>query len=217
MPVTNLSEHASVLHHFLAEIRDEKIQADRGRFRFNMERCGYVLAYEISREFQYSKKEIKTPLGIAVHDIHVEQPVIGVILRAGIPLFNGIMNFFEDADAAFIAAYRKHQSEEEFEIALQYLSCPDLNQRVFILADPMLATGRSMVATLNHLLDSGIPKKIYIAAVISARKGIENVLNAFPEISIYTCAIDEELNSKSYIVPGLGDAGDLAYGLKIQH
>jgi uracil phosphoribosyltransferase len=217
MPVIDLSKGHSIVNEYVAEIRDASIQQDRMRFRKNMERCGQVLAYEISKMLPYHTKQVTTPLGVAEVEILKTQPVIGAILRAGLILHQGMLNVFDHADNAFISAYRKHNSDGSFEIALEYLSCPQLNERVFILADPMLATGRSMVITLEYILASGRPSEIHLASVIAAREGVDYVLKSVPGVNIWTCALDEQLDANAYIVPGLGDAGDLSYGVKMQH
>jgi uracil phosphoribosyltransferase len=216
MPVIDLSQSNSLVNQYLSEIRDAKIQTDRHRFRKNMERCGEILAYEISKILPYEEKEVTTPLGIAKVPVLKQQPVIGAILRAGVVLHQGMLHFFDHADNAFISAYRKHNVDGTFEIALEYLSCPSITDRIFILADPMLATGRSMVTTLQQLFEHGKPKHTHLACVITARPGIEWVMQHVPDVTIWTCAIDNELNSSAYIVPGLGDAGDLSYGSKMQ-
>lgn len=217
MNVINLGVTHSIINQFVAEIRDAAIQKDRLRFRKNMERCGEILAYEISKSLTYQLKQVKTPLGIAEIAVLKDQPVIGAILRAGIILHQGMINFFDQADNAFVSAYRKHALDGSFEIALEYLSSPSLQDRIFILADPMLATGRSMVKTMYEIFQTGKPAHTHLACVIAAEAGIEWVNQHIPEVTIWTCAVDKELNSNSYIVPGLGDAGDLSYGDKIQH
>ena len=215
--LVDLSKTNSIASQFLAEIRDAKIQQDRMRFRKNMQRCGEILAYEISKRLSYETKEVTTPLGVAPVPVLTEQPVLGAILRAGIILHQGMLNYFDGADNAFISAYRKHNTDGSFEIALEYLSCPTLQDRVFILADPMLATGRSVVKTLQQIFRTGKPKHTHLACVIAAQPGIDLVLKNIPGVTIWACAVDEELNSRAYIVPGLGDAGDLSYGTKMQH
>ena len=214
--VIDLSSTHSVLTQFLSEIRDAGIQQDRLRFRKNMERCGEILAYEISKVLAYETKEVKTPLGIARVEVLKEQPVLGAILRAGVILHQGMLNFFDHADCAYISAYRKHKPDGSFDIALEYLASPILQNRILILADPMLATGRSMVTTLKEVFKIGEPKHLHLACVIAAKDGIDLVLKNIPEVTIWTCAIDSDMNSRYYIVPGLGDAGDLSYGNKIQ-
>jgi uracil phosphoribosyltransferase len=186
------------------------------RIPIHIERCGEILAYEISKHLPYEEKDITTPLGIAKVHVLKQQPVVGAILRAGVILHQGLLHFFDHADNAFISAYRKHNPDGTFEIALEYLSCPSLQDRIFILADPMLATGRSMVTTLQEIFRLGKPQHTHLACVIAAKPGIDWVMQHVPDVTIWACAIDNELNSSAYIVPGLGDAGDLSYGTKMQ-
>ena len=214
--IINLSEHYSVLCDWIAEIRDEHIQKDRMRFRYNMERIGEIAAYEISKSLDFSTRKINTPLGVANGKKIEKQPVLGTILRAGIPLHTGLSRIFDQAEHAFVGAYRKHQPDGSFEISLEYLSCPPLEGKILILADPMLATGSSLVKTLEQLLKAGKPHRIHVVSVIAATKGIERLKNAYPEVSVWAGDIDPVLNEKGYIIPGLGDAGDLAYGSKKQ-
>lgn len=211
-----LNEQHSILHHFLAEIRDAEIQKDRMRFRRNLERIGEVAALEISRKLEYEVKEVVTPLGIAQVPQLKEQPIVGTILRAGLPLHQGVLNYFDHADNAFISAYRKHHKDGSFEISLDYMSSPPLDGRILILADPMLATGSSIVVTYKAMLERGRPKHTHIVAAIASSLGIEYVKKHLPEnVTIWVAAVDEELTAQSYIVPGLGDAGDLAFGEKV--
>jgi uracil phosphoribosyltransferase len=214
--VINLSEHHSLVSNWVGELRDTQIQTDRMRFRRNLERIGEVAAYEISKSMEWKEKEITTPLGIANVKVLAQQPVLGTILRAGMPMHQGLLNYFDQADNAFISAYRKHHRDGSFEISLDYVSCPNLESRVLILADPMLATGSSLVKTIQHLRDEGIPSEVHIVCAIACAVGIEYVHRNEPKVKIWCGAIDEELTAKSYIVPGLGDAGDLAYGAKLQ-
>lgn len=214
--IVNLSEHYSVLSDWIAEIRDEKIQKDRMRFRYNMERIGEIAAYEISKLLPFSPQKVTTPLGVADGKKIEQQPVLGTILRAGIPLHAGLSRIFDQAEHAFVGAYRKHQPNGSFEISLEYLSCPPLEGKILILADPMLATGSSLIKTLEQLLKAGQPAHIYVVSVIAASEGIRNLKNAYPEVSVWAGDIDPVLNEKGYIIPGLGDAGDLAYGSKKQ-
>ena len=215
--VINLSEQHSLVSNWVSEIRDVNIQADRLRFRRNLERIGEVAAYEISKSMEWKEKEVNTPMGTAVMKVLAQQPVLGTILRAGIPMHQGLLNYFDQADNAFIAAYRKHHRDGSFEISLDYVSCPNLENRVLILADPMLATGSSLVKTIQHLREEGAPSEIHVVCAIACSVGIEYVHRNEPQVKIWCGAIDEELTAKSYIVPGLGDAGDLAYGEKTQH
>lgn len=214
--VINLSEQYSIINDWLAEIRDKQIQQDRMRFRYNTERIGEIAAYEISKQLDFVEKEVQTPLGTARCRMLKEQPVLATILRAGIPLHSGLSRMFDHADHAFVGAYRKHKEDDSFDIYLEYLSCPELEGRTLILADPMLATGASLVKTLQHLLRSGQPRHIHVVTVIAAREGIRHMAEIFPDITLWAGAIDTKLNAKKYIIPGLGDAGDLAFGPKKQ-
>jgi uracil phosphoribosyltransferase len=214
--VVNLSVQNSVVSQWMAEIRDVTIQNDRMRFRRNMERIGEVAAYEISKLLQYSEHTIQTPMGESVLHKLEHQPVVATILRAGVPLHQGLLNYFDGADAAFIAAFRKHRRDGSFEIEQQYITCPDIEGRNLIIADPMLATGASLLISLEALERYGKVSALYIVSAIACTEGIENVLRKFPEASIFAGDIDDDLTAKGYIVPGLGDAGDLAYGSKLQ-
>ncbi len=214
--IVNLSEQHSLVSNWVAELRDVNIQNDRMRFRRNLERIGEVAAYEISKILPFEEQEIQTPLGIAEHKIMKEQPVLATILRAGLPLHQGLLNYFDKADNAFISAYRKHHKDGSFEISLEYISCPELENRVLIISDPMLATGASLVKTIQYLKDEGSPSAIHIVAAIACTVGIEYVKREAPSVTIWCGDIDDELTAKGYIVPGLGDAGDLAFGTKIQ-
>ena len=211
-----LNQKNSVLNRFIAEIRDEAIQKDRMRFRRNLERIGEIAAVEISRTFTYTEKEVVTPLGISVEKVPSEEPILATILRAGLPLHQGLLNYFDKADNAFISAYRKHNKDGSFEISLDYVSCPELENRVVIISDPMLATGSSLVKTIHFLKAEGKPSSIHIVAAIACTVGIEYVKREEPSVTIWCGDIDDELTAKGYIVPGLGDAGDLAYGTKVQ-
>lgn len=215
--VINLSEQYSLISDWIAELRDQSIQNDRMRFRRNLERIGEVAALEISRKLPYETREVQTPLGISTSNVLKEQPVLATILRAGLPLHNGMLNYFDRADNAFISAYRKHHPDGSFEISLEYLSCPDLRNRIVILSDPMLATGASLVKAIHYLREEGPFAAIHVVVAIACSIGIEYVLREEPQITLWCGAIDEELTAKSYIVPGLGDAGDLAFGIKSQH
>jgi len=214
--IVNLSEQHSLVSTWVAELRDVTIQTDRMRFRRNLERIGEVAAYEISKVLPFMVKEIQTPLGIAEHKMLAEQPVLATILRAGLPLHQGLLNYFDMADNAFISAYRKHNKDGSFEISLDYVSCPDLENRVVVISDPMLATGSSLVKTIHYLKEEGRPKQIHIVAAIACTVGIEYVKREEPQVTIWCGDIDDELTAKGYIVPGLGDAGDLAFGTKTQ-
>ena len=214
--VINLSKEHSLVSNWVAELRDTEIQTDRMRFRRNLERIGEVAAYEISKELAWEEVEITTPLGTSPSKMLKNQPVLATILRAGLPLHQGLLNYFDRADNAFISAYRKHHRDGTFEISLDYISCPSIENRVVIIADPMLATGSSLVKTVQYLRDEGLPSEIHIVCAIACTVGIEYVHRNEPKVKIWCGAIDDELTAKGYIVPGLGDAGDLAYGTKVQ-
>jgi uracil phosphoribosyltransferase len=186
------------------------------RFRRNLERIGEVAAYEISKKLAFVEKEVQTPLGIAGSKVLEHQPVLATILRAGLPLHQGLLNYFDKADNAFISAYRKHNKDGTFEISLDYISCPELENRVVIISDPMLATGSSLVKTIHFLKEEGHPKEIHIVTAIACTVGIEYVKREEPSVTVWCADIDDELTAKGYIVPGLGDAGDLAFGVKVQ-
>ena len=216
MAVVNLSEKHSLLSNWVSEIRNVDVQTDRMRFRRNLERIGEVVAYEISRHLPWEDIEVSTPMGTATAKVLREQPVIATILRAGLPMHQGLLNYFDKADNAFISAYRKHHRDGTFEISLEYVSCPSLEGRVLIVSDPMLATGASLVKTLQFLKEEGHPSEIHVVAAIACTVGIEYVLRNHPTANLWCGDIDDELTAKGYIVPGLGDAGDLAYGVKVQ-
>lgn len=215
--VINLSENHSLVSNWVSELRDVEIQTDRMRFRRNLERIAEIIAYEISKTLSYEIKETQTPLGISTSKILTEQPVLATVLRAGMPMHQGLLSFFDRADNAFVSAYRKHHKDGSFEINVEYLSSPELDNRIIILSDPMLATGSSLVKTIQFLKEEGAPKEIHIACAIACTEGIEYVRREVPEAMIWCGDIDEELTAKGYIVPGLGDAGDLAYGNKAQN
>lgn len=214
--VINLSEEHSLVSNWVSEIRDINIQKDRMRFRRNLERIGEAGAYEISKKLAWEIKETTTPLGISSCKVLASQPVLATILRAGLPMHQGLLNYFDLADNAFISAYRKHNSDGTFEISLDYISCPEMENRVVIISDPMLATGASLVKTIQFIREEGNPAELHILCAIACTVGIEYVLRAEPKATIWCGDIDDELTAKGYIVPGLGDAGDLAYGVKIQ-
>jgi uracil phosphoribosyltransferase len=215
--VHHLSEKHSLLSNWVAELRDVNVQNDRMRFRRNLERIGEVAAYEMSKAMATKTIPTTTPLGTHQSKVLVEQPVLATILRAGLPLHQGMLNYFDKADNAFISAYRKHHDDGSFEISIEYLSCPDLNNRVVIVSDPMLATGASLVETIKSITKNQTPKELHIVVAIASKKGIETVEAALgKEIPIWCGDIDDTLNDHSYIIPGLGDAGDLAYGTKMQ-
>lgn len=213
-----LSRQNSLFNRFLAEMRDVNVQKDSMRFRRNLERVGEIFAYEISKELRYETKQVQTPLGIAYVNVPADKLVLGVILRAGLPLHQGLLNYFDSAENAFISSYRKYGKDNQFTIKFEYYSCPSIEKKVLVLCDPMLATGASMVLAYNVLLEErGCPLYTHIVAPIASRDGVEHLKKNIPDknVTIWTGATDEELTVKSYIVPGLGDAGDLAYGDKI--
>ena len=214
--IINLSKEHSLVSNWISEIRDVEIQKDRMRFRRNLERIGEIAAYEISKVLPSVEKEVQTPLGIATAKMLEEQPVLATILRAGLPLHQGLLNYFDKADNAFVSAYRKHDAEGSFVISLEYLSSPEIDDRILIISDPMLATGASLVKTIQYLREEGEPKSIHIVAAIACTVGIELVRREVPTAHIWCGDIDDELTAKGYIVPGLGDAGDLAFGQKVQ-
>lgn len=214
--VHNLGLSNSIINQFVAELRNVEVQHDRMRFRRNLERIGEIIAYEISKVIPFKEVEITTPLGTAVMQVAAEQPVLATILRAGLPLHQGFLNYFDSADNSFISAYRKHHKDGSFEIALEYVSSASLENRVMILCDPMLATGSSIVMTYKAMLEKGIPRHTHIVCAIASAQGIEHVKSHLSEnVTVWAAAIDDELTAQSYIVPGLGDAGDLAFGEKL--
>lgn len=219
MHIHHLSEENSILNTFISEIRDVKIQKDQMRFRRNIERIGEVLGYEMSKVLNYTSSTITTPLGTCDINLFENNIVLCSILRAGVPLHNGLLNYFDGAENAFISAYRQHKKNpESFDIIVEYLACPSLENKTLILADPMLATGQSMIATFEALKPFGTPKAVHLVSVIGAQKGVDYVSEQFPEDThLWIATIDKELNEKGYIIPGLGDAGDLAFGKKLQH
>jgi uracil phosphoribosyltransferase len=212
--VFNLAENNTIANRFVAELRNAEIQKDRARFRRNMERTGEILAYEISKTLDYELFEVETPLGIAPVMLPSKRMVLATILRAGLPFHQGMLNYFDHADNAFISAFRRHHKDGSFNIQLDYVSTADLNGSTLILCDPMLASGASINVALQELLRFGAPDTIHVATVIASTAGLDAVRRRYPQARIWTGAIDEELTAKSYIVPGLGDAGDLAYGEK---
>jgi uracil phosphoribosyltransferase len=212
--IVNLSEKNSIANRFIAELRDINIQKDRMRFRRNLERVGEVMALEISKKLQYKTVEVETPLGMAKVKLPYQRIVLATIFRAGIPMHQGMLNFFDDAESAFVSAYRRNHKDGTFEIALEYISCPDLDD--CIVTDPMLATGASMHLAIEELLKFGLPAQIHIVTAIGSVQGVDYIRRSSPNAKIWLGALDEELTAKSYIVPGLGDAGDLAYGAKLQ-
>ena len=214
--VHNLGEFNSIFNQYIAEIRDIKVQGDMLRFRRNLERIGALMAYEISKDLAFKEEDIQTPLGIAKVPILKSNIVLATILRAGVPFHQGMLNIFDKAESAFISAYRKHNKDGTFKIKLEYMAKPDLKDKILILSDPMLATGASMKLAYEAIIQDGKPKHTYLASVIASAEGIEYVKKNFDkkDVSIWVGAIDDELTAQAYIVPGLGDAGDLAYGKK---
>ncbi|MFV0248437.1 MAG: uracil phosphoribosyltransferase [Tenacibaculum sp.] len=217
MTVHHLSQKNSILNNFIAQIRDINIQKDSLRFRRNIERIGEILGYELSKSLHYHKKTIQTPLGQVVVEIPEQNLVLCSILRAGLPLHNGLLNYFDTAENAFISAYRHHSSKsEDFKIKVEYFASPSIENKTLLLIDPMLASGKSLVAVYKGVKRYGTPKKIHIVSVIGSEMGIAYAKQQFPLSSeLWVAAIDKQLNSKGFIVPGLGDAGDLAFGTKI--
>ena len=214
--IKNLGLENTVFNQYIAEIRDEKIQKDPIRFRRNLERLGEIFAYEISKTFSYHAVDVTTPLGVKTMQLMDEQPILATILRAGLPLHQGMLNVFDHADNALISAFRKHYRDGSFDIQVDYMSAPDMEARILIICDPMLASGQSMVCAYNEIMKQGHPKYIHIVSVIASTQGVEYLRQNLPDIdcTIWLGAVDDELTVQSYIVPGLGDAGDLAYGCK---
>ncbi|WP_276091149.1 uracil phosphoribosyltransferase [Pedobacter sp. JY14-1] len=213
--ITDLSKTSSIANIFLAELRDRSIQLDPMRFRRNLERLGEYFAFEISKVLEYEDTETQTPLGTAPAKRLSSQPVLATILRAGLPMHQGLLNVFDHSESAFLAAYRKHHKSNRIEIQLDYVSCPDLSDRIVIMSDPMLATGLSMVLCCKELIRQYALRELHIVSAIASSEGLRHVRANLPEAKLWVGAIDEEMTSKAYIVPGLGDAGDLAYGIKI--
>jgi len=218
MLVKNLSNTSSILNTFISEIRNETLQKDKMRFRRNIERIGEILAYELSKSLKHNKKKVKTPLGYSEIELIDNKIVLCSILRAGLPLHNGLLNYFDNAENSFVSAYRKdkNSTNDAFDIIIEYVASPELKNKTLILADPMLATGQSLVAAYETLKHFGAPNKIHIVSVIASKAGINFISKHFPEqTNLWVAAIDEKLNNKGYIIPGLGDAGDLAFGEKL--
>lgn len=213
--IFDVSKTKSIANTFIAELRDENIQKDSMRFRKNMERLGEFFAYEISKSLEYVIQEIVTPLGVSSCEVLTQQPILATILRAGLPLQQGLLNIFDKAECCFISAYRKVKKSGDFVIQMDYISTPDLEGKVLIMADPMLATGQSMVMCCKELINRYKIAELHIVAAIASTEGVAHVRANLPKAKLWLGAIDEEMTSKSYIVPGLGDAGDLAYGEKV--
>ncbi|WP_462249920.1 uracil phosphoribosyltransferase [Ferruginibacter sp.] len=214
--VINLSEQHSLISNWVSELRNVDVQNDRMRFRRNLERIAEVIGYEISKKMEWEEKEITTPLGISTSRVLKQQPVLATILRAGLAMHNGLLNYFDKADNAFISAYRKHNPDGSFDISLEYMSCPEIEGRVLIISDPMIATGSSLVKSIQYLKEEGTIKELHIVCAIACTVGIEYVKREVPKATIWCGDIDDEITAKGYIVPGLGDAGDLAFGAKLQ-
>ncbi|MEG2666726.1 MAG: uracil phosphoribosyltransferase, partial [Bacteroidales bacterium] len=214
--IRHIGSQNSIFNQFIAELREETIQKDSMRFRRNLQRIGEIFAYEISKELNYKTDIINTPLGNKAMELPTEQPIIASILRAGIPLHEGLLSYFDKASNAFISAYRTHDETGAFSIKLGYVSCPDLSNKTLILCDPMLATGSSMEICYRSLIERGTPAHTHLVSIIAAQEGIDYLQKHLPSknYTLWVGAIDEELTAQSYIVPGLGDAGDLAFGSK---
>ena len=212
-----ISDNNSILNHFVTQLRDVSIQKDSMRFRKNVERIGEIMAYELSKELDYKEIEVTTPLGTKKTTAIKDGVVLCSILRAGLALHTGFMNFFDDAENGFVSAYRHHpNNDDEFEIRVEYRAAPTFKDKTLILVDPMLATGQSLVAVFNQLMEKETPKEIHIAVVIAAPEGVEYLKEQLPDYChLWIASLDDHLNEKKYIVPGLGDAGDLAYGSKL--
>lgn len=214
--IINLGEHNSVANEFLRGMRDEDVQQDRPRFRRNMERLGEIMAYEISKKLCYKQTDVQTPLGNSSLAVPLNLPVLITVLRAGLPYFQGFLNYFDGSDCGFIGAYRDEKGTDQVTITLEYLSSPSLFDRELILIDPMLATGQSFIRSVQSAMQKGRPSHIHIASLLAAPEGIRYIEQNMPvPYTIWTFAVDERLNDKFYIVPGLGDAGDLSFGNKI--
>lgn len=216
MAVINLGKKNSILNRFVSQMRDKEVQKDSLRFRKNLERLGEIFAYEISQVLEYSGKQVITPLGIAEVPTYDDNIVIATILRAGLPLHQGLLNFFDDAQNAFVAAHRKYDKGEDYHINIEYVSSPDLTGKTLIIADTLLATGASLEIAYRKLCENGEPAHTHLVCPISSAYAVEYIQKHLPSdrVTLWVAAIDEELTSRSYIVPGLGDAGDLAYGVK---
>lgn len=219
MKIVNLGEKDSVMNQFVAELRDTNIQKDRMRFRNNVKRIGNLMAYEISKSLRYQEVEVETPLATAKMRVPYDNVVIGTVFRAGLPFHQGFLDIFDKAGNAFLSAYRYYTDREcnNIDVHIEYIATPDLTHKTFILVDPMLATGESLVLAHNAFITKGVPRRVVMASVIATEEGIANLNERFPanDIVLYTAAIDPILNERKYIVPGLGDAGDLMYGDKM--
>ena len=215
MKVYNFSDYSSVYNKFLSELRDVNVQKDSMRFRKNLERIGEISAYEISKKLDKKNQITTTPLGVSDTYVPLNNLVLATILRAGLPLHNGLLKYFDNSENCFISAYRKHTSKDDFEVEIQYMASPNLNDKVVLLSDPMLASGKSMVLAYKALLENGTPKKIHVVSVIGSQQGVDFISKNMPDnTTLWIGAIDPKMTIQSYIVPGLGDAGDLAFGIK---
>ena len=216
MKTIHLGKQNSIFNHFIREIRDVNIQNDSMRFRKNIERIGEIFAYEISKKMEYNNNKITTPLGISTESLMTEKPILATILRAGLPLHQGFLNYFDSSDNCFISAYRKHKKGGDFEVKIEYMSSPNLDDKTIILCDPMLASGSSMILAMEAILSKAKPKHIHIVAIIASAEGVDYIKENIPmqNCTLWLGAEDAEMTAQSYIVPGLGDAGDLAFGEK---
>lgn len=215
MKVYNFADHNSIVNQYMAELRDVDIQRDMLRFRRNLERIGEIMAYEISREVSYREAPVRTPLGTARCRLLDDRLVLATIFRAGLPFHQGFLNIFDHAQNAFVSAYRKYTDDDNFDVFIEYIASPRLDDKTLLLVDPMLATGSSMELSYRALLTKGIPAHVHVASVIASQQAVDYIADHFPDdATLWVGAIDPELNAHSYIVPGLGDAGDLAYGDK---
>lgn len=214
--ITVLNKSNSLFNTFLSETRDEQVQKDSFRFRWNMERMGSIIAYEISKRMEFNVQHVSTPFGVAEEQIIADKPVIISVLRAGLPVHQGVLNFFDGASGGFISMRRDHDKEDHFHVSLEYFACPSIDGKEVILCDAMIASGSSMSLAYKLLLSKGIPKHVHLIAIIASKEGISNLRKKLPSkgVSLWLGALDDELTAKSYIVPGLGDAGDLAFGAK---
>ncbi|MBK8885852.1 MAG: uracil phosphoribosyltransferase [Saprospiraceae bacterium] len=214
--IHNLSSQNTIANHYLAQLRDVNVQNNRLLFRKNMERLGNIFAYEISKLLPYNQVDVETPLGIAKTNLSDSKIILCTILRAGLPLHQGLLDYFDEAGNAFVAAYRKNHKDGTFEISLEYITCPDLTDATLIISDPMLATGSSIQKTIESLEEYGQYSQLHIVSIIASSYGVKQMRRLFPKAHLWMAAEDDELTAKSYIVPGLGDAGDLAFGKKLQ-
>lgn len=215
MKIINFEETPSLINQYVAELRSVDRQTDRMRFRRNLERIGEIMAYEISKTLTYDKIDVTTPLGVATCRNITDKVVLATIFRAGVPFHHGFLSYFDDAENAFVSAYRKYREKDNFDVFIEYIASPRLDGKTLVIVDPMLATGSSMELSYRALLTKGNPARLHVASVIASRQAIEYVERTFPaDTTLWLATVDDEINAHSYIVPGLGDAGDLAYGVK---